>query len=156
MCTRVRTYLDGVGDGVDERGEATVADVHLRLDVQVLVAHLDGGVVDADAVHARPELEQEALVVVVGGGADEALDEGAGLAGAQPRHVHHLHRHLLLAAAAAAVGIAVPVQRQDAAPHAVERGEPLQRSPPQRLLVVLLLVLEPRRLPREHVVPATP
>jgi hypothetical protein len=133
----VSSHLNGVGDGVEERGQSAVADVDIGLDLEALVPHLDGGVVDADPVHALLELEQEALVVVVGG-ADEALDERARLARAEPAHVH---LHLL----------AVLVQRQHPAPHAVVRREPLQRRPPQRLLV-----LEPRRRAREHVVAAAP
>ena len=88
-------------------------------------------------LHAVAELEEEALVVLLGG-ADEALDEVLALPHAEPLDVH------LLDATAAGAG-----REDDALAHAVVGGQLLDGRPPQRLLVVLL----PRR-PPERVAPA--
>jgi hypothetical protein len=95
-------------------------------------------VTQCSPLHAVAELEEEALVVLLGG-ADEALDEVLALLHAEPLDVH------LLDAGAGRV----PRREDDALAHAVVGGQLLDGRPPQRLLVVLL----PRR-PPERVAPA--
>ena len=74
-------------------------------------------------LHTVTELEQEALVVLLGG-AYKALNEVLALLHAEPLDVH------LLEACAGA--------REDALAHAVVGGQLLDGRPSQRLLVVLL------------------
>ena len=80
---------------------------------------------ECSPLHAVAELEQEALVVLLGG-AHEALDEVLALLHAEPLDVH-----LLDTAAGAGA-------REDALAHAVVGGQLLDGRPSQRLLVVLL------------------
>jgi hypothetical protein len=92
------------------------------------------------------ELEQEALVVLVGD-AHEALQQRPALGRAEAEHVHHLVRARLATLAAGA-------EREDGAADAVAGGQPLERGPPQGLLVVL--VPPPRGGAREGVRRAPP
>jgi hypothetical protein len=100
-------------------------------------------------LHAVAELEQEALVVLLGG-AHEALDEVLALLHAEPLDVH------LLDAGAGRV------PREDALAHAVVGGQLLDGRPAQRLLVVLLphgpaeRVAPPGRPPRRRRPPHAP
>jgi len=132
--------LDDIDGGVEQRGHGARADVHVRLRRQVLVAHLDLGELDAHQVEAVPEAAEQALVVVLDG-LEHALHELPALARVQVRDVHLVGRQLPLLLHRPA---------DDAPPHAVVRGQLLQRRPPQVLLVVPAVVAH--RRPPERVV----
>lgn len=92
-------------------------------------------------VDAFLELEKEALVVLVGN-AHESLQQRPALARAEAEDVHHLRAPSV-------------VEREDGVADAVAGGKPLERGPPQRLLVVFLIPT-PRRRARERVAAAPP
>jgi hypothetical protein len=97
-----------------------------------------------EPVDAVLELEQEALVVLVGV-ADQALEQRPPL----PRvEAGHVNVHHLLGPSSRLVAKAV---RDDGAAHAGVGGQLLERRPPQRLLVVLV-----SGRAGEHVLPAPP
>jgi hypothetical protein len=137
------TYLEDVDGGVEQRGQRAGADVDVGLHREVLVPDLDLGELDAHQVEPVAEPAEQALVVVLDG-LEHALHQLPPVARVQVREVH-LAGQLIIAAA-------LRVQRPayDAPPHAVVRGQLLQRRPPQVLLVVP--VVAARRRPTERVV----
>jgi hypothetical protein len=166
--TKGAAYLDRVDDGVEDGGEGAAADAHLRLRLQVLEPHLDGGHVDPDPapekqnartnsqtpaageggltdrllqlesfehspVDAVLELEQEPLIVLVGD-AHEAFQQRPALAGAEAEHVD-VHDALTPGRRCL---VTAETDRDDGAADAVVGGEPLERRPQQRILVVVV------------------
>lgn len=133
-----RTDLDESQGEVGQGRQRPASDVHIRLDIDVLEAHLDFGEDDAHPVDALPELEKEAFVVLLRD-AQQLGDDLLAILVAQVAHVDLFLRRPPVR----------PDVLHDGRAHAIVGRELLQRRPFQRLLVILLVPL--RRRAREYV-----
>lgn len=60
--------LERVGDGVEDGREAAGADAHVRLRLEVLEPHLDGGPVDPDPAWQEESANRQTSAVQLAGG----------------------------------------------------------------------------------------